>query len=84
MRGLFMMAHDAVFGFNRPFDVFSLQLLAQLADRSAQAEREANNTRRLQEENAILRKRLDKLEKITVVTDESLKSENAILMVRGY
>ena len=60
-----------------------LQLQAQLAERTALAEREANQSRRLQEEAQGLRKRVEKLEKVTVVTDESLRVVNEALLVRG-
>jgi hypothetical protein len=58
------------------------QMQAQLVERTALAEREANQTRRVAEEAQALRKRVERLEKVTVVTDDSLRMVNEALLVR--
>ena len=59
-----------------------LQVQAFLAERTATAERESHTAHRLQEESAVLRRRVEKLEKVTTVTDESLQVINRALLVR--
>ena len=49
------------------------------------AEREQHNARRLQEELQVARRRLEKLDRVAVtsmVTDDKLRMENEILLVR--
>jgi len=63
----------------------SPQITAGLAERTTVAEREQHNARRLQEELQVARRRLEKLDRVAVtsmVTDDKLRMENEILLVR--
>ena len=63
----------------------SWQIAAGLAERTAVAEREQHNARRLQEELQVARRRLEKLDRVaatSMVTDDKLRMENEILLVR--